>query len=434
MRDYDVERLKEIGKQVREKQTTWAKGAEEWNKETGDQLTGNAIKKRYYRFIKASERPPVPDVKLSTKNDKETKTEYSNGVVEGTMVVGSQEELFKKLKIDPHFNELVFFQRSKWQQREDGVWLYATKYRVKPLLEPKWNEKEFLQNVKDLIKSAPKNYNFNFESKGVKGLNKDKLMECPPVELHLGSLSWHGDTEFNYDSKIASDMFRDMIKQMIEKQEHEKCDKLIMCIGGDFFNSDTPDNTTTKGTPMHNDVRWKKMFETGVELWKSAIEELEKYFNEVEIRNVPGNHDRTTSYYLYSVLQARYEDRKKIKFGKHTRELQEMVWGDNLIVWAHGETNVKRLIESIDAEFRHLLSQTKRTEVHVGHLHSEMVMEKPGLLFRRNGTLKLTDYYEYHERFVGAVKKHQVYIWEKEKGLVNIYNVITSTSKQKVLK
>jgi DNA repair exonuclease SbcCD nuclease subunit len=142
------------------------------------------------------------------------------------------------------------------------------------------------------------------------------------------------------------------------------------------------------------------MFELGAELWKSAIEELEKHFNEIEIRNIAGNHDRQTSYYLYSLLKARYEDRKKITFGEHTRELQGLVFGKNLIVWHHGDVNFKRLIKSISTEFREEWGLVNVVELHLGHLHSEMVLEDNGLIARRNSTPKSTDYYEYHERRV----------------------------------
>ena len=89
-------------------------------------------------------------------------------------------------------------------------------------------------------------------------LDNNMLLEFPAVELHLGKMAHHWDTGEDYDHKIAQERFREIISSTVDIQDIYKCGTCFLSIGQDFFNSDTVDNTTTQGTPMQNDLRWKK--------------------------------------------------------------------------------------------------------------------------------------------------------------------------------
>lgn len=56
----------------------------------------------------------------------------------------------------------------------------------------------------------------------------------------------------------------------------------------------------------------------------------------------------------------------------------------------------------------------------MGHFHSEKVREEGGIIFRNLGSVTGTDAWHYEQGYVGAVKKHQSFIWDYEKGLSEI--------------
>lgn len=81
----------------------------------------------------------------------------------------------------------------------------------------------------------------------------------PAIELHLGKLASLVDIE-DYSTTMALWRHREIVRQVIARQQKEKAAKLIIGIGNDYFNADTVDDTTTAGTPQNNDTRWQETY------------------------------------------------------------------------------------------------------------------------------------------------------------------------------
>ena len=94
-----------------------------------------------------------------------------------------------------------------------------------------------------------------------------------------------------------------------------------------------------------------------------------------------------------------------------------------VIVYNHGD-NLTSTIKSIPAEFYEVWGKTIYRELHLGHLHKEVLVDdESGIITRRIGSPCATDGWHYQNRFVGATKKHQIFIWHKEYGLEDIYYI-----------
>ena len=267
-----------------------------------------------------------------------------------------------------------------------------------------------------------------------KQLDDNKLLELSGIELHLGKMAWSGETGQDYDKNIAQDRFNTIYNEILEQQKVEQCGTCLMCIGNDFFNSDTVNATTTKGTPQTNDLRWQKLFNIGLELYTKMILGLSDKFNNLEIRLQSGNHDKMASFYLYIALSCYFKDYKNIHFSKDYKDVQCFLWGKCGIFFSHGDVNLKRLIKSIPAEFYEEWGKTIFRELHLGHLHKELVVDDDsGMITRRIGSPTATDQWHYEERFIGATQKYQTFVWDKEKGLQNI-KYINFENKNKIEK
>ncbi|MBO7527152.1 MAG: hypothetical protein J6T74_04545, partial [Clostridia bacterium] len=115
-------------------------------------------------------------------------------------------------------------------------------------------------------------------------------------------------------------------------------------------------------------------------------------------------------------------------------DVQCFIWGKCGIFFSHGDSNLKRLIKSIPAEFYEEWGKTTFRELHLGHLHKEVVVDDDsGIITRRVGSPTATDQWHYEERFIGATQKYQTFVWDKEKGLQNI-KYINFDSKKKIRK
>lgn len=395
----------ELSNKVKNKEITWKDAAEFYYKRTGINKSDNAMRKYCKRLENYSSTN-------FTNNEISAET-----VIEYTEKYQDKNELLKALGYDPLEWEFVYLTISNWDGF-DGRKLCAVKYRIKPRKEAPDANLVF-DFAKECFNSLPKCKPIT--PKKENGY-KDKLMELPGMELHLGKYSWEGDIGKSSNKDLLVNRFRTIMQEVADMQELEKCNACVLYIGNDFFNSDTVMNTTTKGTQQFNDMSWKQMFKLGVDLYTEWITDLAQRFNKVYIKSCPGNHDRMSSWYLYHTLQAYFKDIKNIEFSPEERECQVFVWGDCVIFTHHGDSNRKRLLKSIAVEYPKEWGNAKYRELHLGHLHKEETItdDSGGMITRILLAPTETDSWHYGERFLGATQKYQVFIWHKEKGLRNI--------------
>ena len=401
---------------------TWKEVADRLNKEFGENLSKDAVRKRFYV---RDRRNGGEELNTEISGAGEYETVYENGMVEAQKVVEYSKEVFgdkRKMLEYLGYNadewEFVFLTTSMWNQHtkeQTTKQLYAVKFKIKPLIKTLTLDKA-LESAKKVFNEGIEPIKFKKEKK--KKLNDELLIEIPAIELHLGKYAEELESGQNYGTEIAKSRFYEILRQILEMQEIVRADRCVVMIGNDFFNSDTVGNTTTKGTQQFNDIRWKSLFIVGLELYKDFFNTLRCRFNHVDVRLCQGNHDTMSSFYLYMALSAYYRLDAIVKFEENYREYQCYRFGDNAIFFGHGDTNLKRLVQSIPAEFYKEWGESKFRELHVQHLHSEFTVdEHNGMITRRISSPTAVDSWHYSERFNTAVQKHQVFLWHKTQGL-----------------
>lgn len=416
------EQLILLGEEVKKGNMTWKEVADRLNKEFGENLSKDAVRKRFYV---RDRRNGGEELNTEISGAGEYETVYENGMVEAQKVVEYSKEVFgdkRKMLEYLGYNadewEFVFLTTSMWNQHtkeQTTKQLYAVKFKIKPLIKTLTLDKA-LESAKEVFDKGIEPIKFKKEKK--KKLNDELLIEIPAIELHLGKYAEELESGQNYGTEIAKSRFYEILRQTLEMQEIVKADRCVVMIGNDFFNSDTVGNTTTKGTQQFNDIRWKSLFIVGLELYKDFFNTLRCRFNHVDVRLCQGNHDVMSSFYLYMALSAYYRLDAIVKFEENYREYQCYRFGDNAIFFGHGDGNIKRIIQSIPAEFRKEWGEAKFSELHLGHYHKEWsVDDTNGMVVRRIGSPTGTDSWHYSERYVGSTQKHQLFVWHKSQGL-----------------
>lgn len=283
------ERIKELGKKVKMGNLTWQEVADTINAEFAESLSADAVRKRFNRMPYAKE-----DTKATYQD---YSTEYGDGTIEAQKIVeynkevfGDKKKLLKYLGYNPSEWEFVYVTTSVWNQHtkeQTTKQLYAVKYKLKPIIN-EISIDDAIKIANELIKKEIQPLKLKKYTTS-KNNNNNKLMEIPAIELHLGKMAWGGDTGQDYDKNIATDRFYHILEEIIEIQNQEKCSNALITIGNDFFNSDTVNATTTKGTPQTNDLRWKKMFLIGLRLYTEFLETLRERFDKIDVRLCSGN-------------------------------------------------------------------------------------------------------------------------------------------------
>lgn len=269
----------------------------------------------------------------------------------------------------------------------------------------------------DMVREALEDISVQKPEKIIYGQERGCLYEIPIVDFHLGLLAWGEETGADYDLKIAENLYKQTIMDFITraKSYNLKIEKILFPIGQDFFNSDTVDNTTTKGTHLDSDSRFGKMFSRGVELLVWSVEQLRRVAP-VDVFHIPGNHDKILSYCATEVLRAYFKDVDGVEVTVSPTPRKYYQFGKCLIGFAHGADEGKRIKNMMQVEAPKMWGDTYFREMHLGHLHNESVEEIGGVIYRHIGTMKLTDAWEADMGFVGAVHKSQAFIWDRDKG------------------
>lgn len=437
----DKEIIRGLGRKVKDGIMTWEQAATEFTKQTNKEISKEAFRGRY-RYLKDRYKRDANAIKQNS----EYETHNQDGTIDicKEMWFDAQEEktpetILNKFGYNINEWEVVSWTFGKWEvaikDEEQNRVCTTIRAKIRPKTKTNLTIEEYIKVAKAVFSESIIPLEVE-EYKPLKGLYKDKLLELTGIELHLGKMAWNGDTGQDYDKNIAQERFYTILEEVVNQQQIEQCDTCLLCIGNDFFNSDTVNATTTKGTPQTNDLRWKKMFNLGLEMYVRAIETLKPLFNHIEVRLQSGNHDTMASFYLYIALSCYYKNDSKVNFIDNYKNVQCFEWGKCVIFFSHGDTNLKRLIKSIPCEFYKEWGKSIYRELHLGHLHKEVVVDdESGMITRRVGSPTGTDQWHYEERFIGSTQKYQTFVWDKEKGLQNIkYINFENDSKKKLTK
>lgn len=252
------------------------------------------------------------------------------------------------------------------------------------------------------------------------------MLELPIMDFHLGKLAWSAETGADFDLKIAEKLWHVTVTELLGKASAFGRPELILFpIGQDFFHFDTPSTTTTAGTQLDSDTRWQKMFTEGIARLVEAVENC-RALAPVKIVWVPGNHDQVLSYAAVVGLSQRYCNTNDVEVDLSPTPRKYHLYGSNLIGFAHGENEGKRLEGLMQIEAPEMWGKSVWREYHLGHLHSESVTTKNGIVFRRISSITAPDAWHSEKGFLGATRQATAFVWDKEKGLqaILVSNVI----------
>ena len=251
----------------------------------------------------------------------------------------------------------------------------------------------------------------------------ENILEINIADLHLGKLCWQGDTDNNYDTKIARSIFYGIIEDVIQRVT-APISKIYFVWSNDFFNSDTIDKSTTAGTLQDTDIRWQKLFNIGCNMLIQAVIRLVGHFKvPLETFYLESNHDTMACYYAIKVLESRFYAEENVIVDTSALPRKIVRYGNTMILFSHGHAESNTALASCAViEGREHWSSIRYCEVHAAHLHSEKAIEEiNGVLIRRIGASTATDTWHKRRGYIGSVRKAQAFLINKETGIRDIY-------------
>jgi len=332
----------------------------------------------------------------------------------------NHDTLLKAHGFDINEWELVSSKSNIWNvySKQDGIQeLYSSKIVVKPRVDISLEEiKEFYE---ELLNTYSSPIIKKYENK--KGL----MFELPIVDLHLGKFSTSDIVSEEYNTQIARDCFNKVIDTCISRLHGVNIEKIIFPIGNDFFHYDAVTSTTTGGTPQDTDVKHQTLFKNGVLLLIDGITKLSKELKvPIEVFCIQGNHDFLSSYHALMSLWCYFHNNENVCVNLGTSPRKYVQFGKCLLGFAHGDKEKKRIEKIMQVEAAEMWGNTVYREFHLGHLHSEQVIEDVGIIIRNLSSVTGTDAWHHNLGYIGAIRKCTCFLWDKENGLDSTFNVV----------
>lgn len=237
------------------------------------------------------------------------------------------------------------------------------------------------------------------------------------ADLHLNKFS------DDYGMGVAKTRFNNAIDTFLSYTSAEEC---IFVIGEDYFNIDTINKTTTKGTPQDTEVDIYKMFDFGLNLMIETLHTLSVFFDKINVILIQGNHDKLLSYMLVKALEHYSFEKGNIVFNSEIKSRKYIEYGNSLIGLGHLDTENKKQKQFLmQNEVKEMYGKSKYNYFVSGHLHNYSVEEVGGIQYIRLPSLSGSDNWHNEMGYITQTKGAIAMEFNKYDGMIKkiIYNV-----------
>jgi hypothetical protein len=393
--------------------------------------------------------PEEEDVELGDKIVKKTDTECISYTEKSEDVIDFVCLMRKKIpaaKIaenagyDPKKWEVSRVEINQWQVagkrrqgQEEGtkrwlpekLWkenLFQIKFKVERRMS------KFTQDAVELLMSDWSKKDKAPKIKRRKTLKQPHLLEISLFDAHFGKLAWADESGDDYDLKIANSIYLNAVDDLLNRSKIFDIERTIFPIGQDFFNVDNWKGETSNGTLVEStDDRFTKIFSTGVEAIKWAMLRCRET-SPVHMIWSPGNHDRSSSWYLIKTLQqycigAGITD---VTFDLGPNQRKYELYGNTLLGFTHScDEKMADLPLIMARESKEMWAEAEFHQWHVGHFHKKKEAKFisgdtfNGVSVQILPSLTATDSYHYRNGWVCPKRSAEAYLWSKDRGLSN---------------
>jgi hypothetical protein len=259
--------------------------------------------------------------------------------------------------------------------------------------------------------------------------SRPHMMELAMMDLHFGKLAWHAETGEDYDLQIAEARFEEAVDRAIALTAAYPLEKILLPIGNDLLHVDNLENTTQMGTRQDVDSRLHKIFVTCREMIVRNIDKLQQ-LAPVELVVIPGNHDKTTTFFLGDSLYCWYNKCDRVTVDNRPLGRKYIAYGKVLLGFAHGkDERLNELPQLMAIEEPKLWGDAQYRHWHIGHVHKKKEVRHTagdthlGVAVQTCSSLSGTDAWHYDHGYVKSPKAANVFMWDPDEGGVAQFDI-----------
>jgi hypothetical protein len=321
----------------------------------------------------------------------------------------SAEEIISLLKIDTKIWKL-----SQYWNKEKG-----TKWLVSALVSRVPQEEKIQSTFLELLETyqIPQITPLDPAAFWQNTSSKEKVCGVLSLQdLHFGKVG----------NEDMAEILRASVSYLIEKAHtNYVLEKIVFVIGPDTLNMDTFGGTTTKGTPVENSEMATEAYIKAFDGICQAIGIAKQFCEKLEVLFIPGNHDRLSSFHLLHAVSQAFKSWEDIEFNVTYAERKVVTYGLNMLCFEHGDVTAKNNPLVYAVEFASEWGFSKYRMLYTGHYHGRKTTqfvtenEQNGFVTRIIPALTSSDYYHYHNKYVGNSRSAIIHIHDSSKGLIS---------------
>jgi hypothetical protein len=254
----------------------------------------------------------------------------------------------------------------------------------------------------------------------------DILFEIDLFDAHVGMYADERETlDSNYNCDIAARRMVETAEALASRANNPA--KCVLVFGGDMLHVDDRYNRTpASGHSLDADSRYHRIVNYIIAACRECVDIASRIAPDVEVVVLEGNHSPHSELWLSRVLEAYYSRCENIKIRTDPNPRKHLIWGDNLLLWSHGDKiAAQRWAMVIAAEFAKEWGATKYRHLKCGHVHHKktiapvVVDEQSGLVVEYLEALCATDAWHSGVGFVGSQKGASAFEYHKSEGLLS---------------
>lgn len=262
-------------------------------------------------------------------------------------------------------------------------------------------------------------------TKPKKNSTRDILFEIDIFDAHVGMFADERETlDANYNCDIAAQRMMNAVQSLAFRANNP--DKVVLVFGGDMLHADNRSNQTpSSGHILDVDTRYHRVVEYVITACSDCIDICSQIAPEVEVVILEGNHSPHSEVWLGQVLRAFYSNCPNIIIKTSPNPRKHLIWGDNLLVWSHGDKiPAQKWAMIVAAEFAKQWGVTKYRHLKCGHIHHKkqiapvMIDEQSGLIVEYLEALCPSDAWHSGAGYIGTQKGASAFEYHKTEGLL----------------
>jgi DNA-binding MarR family transcriptional regulator len=251
-----------------------------------------------------------------------------------------------------------------------------------------------------------------------------QLFEIDIYDPHVGMYASARETgDEDYDTDLAVKRMLAAVEDLASRADRPHT--VVLVFGGDIMHADNRSNMTEKShNILDTDTRYFRTIDYVSKVCIDCVQIAASLAQELKVVVVPGNHDFHSCLWLHRLLTLYYEKCPNIEILQQDTFRKHMVWGNNLLAWAHGDniaTTKWPLV--VAAEWPEAWGRTVHRHLKLGHVHHKKALapvtvnEQPGLLVEYLEALCPSDAWHSGSGYVGSARGASAFTYDREHGL-----------------